>query len=405
MHEGEIFLAMDKKTIIEETEKYYLPVFGRYPMVMELGQGCRVWDNEGNEYVDAFAGIAVNSLGYNHPVLVKAISEQASKLMHCSNLYYTEIQAKALRMVAEATGMDRIFFANCGAEGNEGAMKLARKYGVSKAPTKYKIISADESFHGRTFDTLAATGHDYYHVGYGPLSPGHVLVPYGDIKALEAQMDDDVCAVLLEPIQGEGGVHVPSDEYLQQVRALCDKHDALLIFDEVQTGVARTGKWFAYMHSGVKPDVLTFAKGIGGGFPVAGFAVPERLAHVFKPGDHGGTFGGNPLACAAVYATLTTIKSEGLVDKVAEKGEYFKNKLRKLQEKYPDKVTDVRGCGLMLGMEVAGEGKPIVESCLANNVIVNCTAGNVIRIVPPLIISREEIDIVVAALDKALAAC
>ena len=398
-------MAMDKKTIIEETEKYYLPVFGRYPMVMELGQGCRVWDNEANEYVDAFAGIAVNSLGYNHPVLVKAISEQASKLMHCSNLYYTEIQAKALRVVAEATGMDRIFFANCGAEGNEGAMKLARKYGVSKAPTKYKIISADESFHGRTFDTLAATGHDYYHVGYGPLSPGHVLVPYGDIKALEAQMDDDVCAVLLEPIQGEGGVHVPPDEYLQQVRALCDKHDALLIFDEVQTGVARTGKWFAYMHSGVKPDILTFAKGIGGGFPVAGFAVPERLAHVFKPGDHGGTFGGNPLACAAVYATLTTIKSEGLVDKVAEKGEYFKNELRKLQEKYPDKVTDVRGCGLMLGMEVAGEGKPIVESCLANNVIVNCTAGNVIRIVPPLIISREEIDIVVAALDKALADC
>lgn len=396
---------MDKKAIIEETEKYYLPVFGRYPMVMELGQGCRVWDNEGNEYVDAFAGIAVNSLGYNHPVLVKAISEQASKLMHCSNLYYTEIQAKALRVVAEATGMDRIFFANCGAEGNEGAMKLARKYGVSKAPTKYKIISADESFHGRTFDTLAATGHDYYHVGYGPLSPGHVLVPYGDIKALEAQMDDDVCAVLLEPIQGEGGVHVPPDEYLQQVRALCDKHDALLIFDEVQTGVARTGKWFAYMHSGVKPDILTFAKGIGGGFPVAGFAVPERLAHVFKPGDHGGTFCGNPLACAAVYATLTTIKSEGLVDKVAEKGEYFKNELRKLQEKYPDKVTDVRGCGLMLGMEVAGEGKQIVESCLANNVIVNCTAGNVIRIVPPLIISREEIDIVVAALDKALAAC
>lgn len=396
---------MDKKAIIEETEKYYLPVFGRYPMVMELGQGCRVWDNEGNEYVDAFAGIAVNSLGYNHPVLVKAISEQASKLMHCSNLYYTEIQAKALRVVAEATGMDRIFFANCGAEGNEGAMKLARKYGVSKAPTKYKIISADESFHGRTFDTLAATGHDYYHVGYGPLSPGHVLVTYGDIKALEAQMDDDVCAVLLEPIQGEGGVHVPSDEYLQQVRALCDKHDALLIFDEVQTGVARTGKWFAYMHSGVKPDILTFAKGIGGGFPVAGFAVPERLAHVFKPGDHGGTFGGNPLACAAVYATLTTIKSEGLVDKVAEKGAYFKNELRKLQEKYPDKVTDVRGCGLMLGMEVAGEGKPIVESCLANNVIVNCTAGNVIRIVPPLIISKEEIDIVVAALDKALAAC
>ena len=395
---------MNKQTVIVETEKYYLPVFGRYQMVMDHGQGCRVWDNEGNEYIDAFAGIAVNSLGYNHPVLVKAIADQATKVMHCSNLYYTEIQAKALRLVAEATGMDRIFFANCGAEGNEGAMKLARKYGVAKSPTKYKIISADESFHGRTFDTLAATGHDYYHVGYGPLSPGHVLVPYADIKALEAVMDEDVCAVLLEPIQGEGGVHVTSDEYLQQVRALCDKYDALLIFDEVQTGVARTGKWFGYMHSGVKPDVLTFAKGIGGGFPVAGFAVPERLAHVFKPGDHGGTFGGNPLACAAVYATLATIKSEGLVEKVAQKGEYFIGELQKLQAKYPALVKEVRGRGLILGMELTSEGRPVVEHCLVNRVIVNCTAGSVIRIVPPLIISKEEIDMVVAALDKALAA-
>lgn len=394
---------MDTKTVIEQTEKYYLPVFGRYQMVMDHGQGCRVYDSEGNEYIDAFAGIAVNSLGYNHPVLTKAICDQAAKIMHCSNLYYTEIQAKAVRLVAEATGMDRVFFANCGAEGNEGAMKLVRKYGVAKAPTKYKIISADESFHGRTFDTLAATGHDYYHVGYGPLSPGHEFVPYGDIAALEAKMDDDVCAVLLEPIQGEGGVHVPSVEYLQKVRELCDKHDALLIFDEVQTGVGRTGKWFGYMLSGVKPDVITFAKGIGGGFPVAGFAVPERLARVFAPGDHGGTFGGNPMACAAVYATLATIKSENLVAKVAEKGAYFIGELKKLQAKYPEKVVEVRGAGLILGMELAKAGKPVVESCLANRVIVNCTANTVIRIVPPLIISKEEIDLVVAALDKALA--
>lgn len=394
---------MDTKTVIEQTEKYYLPVFGRYQMVMDHGQGCRVYDSEGNEYIDAFAGIAVNSLGYNHPVLTRAICDQAAKIMHCSNLYYTEIQAKAVRLVAEATGMDRVFFANCGAEGNEGAMKLARKYGVAKAPTKYKIISADESFHGRTFDTLAATGHDYYHVGYGPLSPGHEFVPYGDIEALEAKMDDDVCAVLLEPIQGEGGVHVPSVEYLQKVRELCDKHDALLIFDEVQTGVGRTGKWFGYMLSGVKPDVLTFAKGVGGGFPVAGFAVPERLARVFAPGDHGGTFGGNPMACAAVYATLATIKSENLVAKVAEKGAYFIGELKKLQAKYPEKVVEVRGAGLILGMELAKAGKPVVESCLENRVIVNCTANTVIRIVPPLIISKEEIDLVVAALDKALA--
>lgn len=395
---------MDKKTVIEQTEKYYLPVFGRKAMVVDHGQGCRLWDNEGNEYVDCFAGIAVNSLGYNHPALVNAITEQAQKVMHCSNLYYTEIQAKAVGVVAEVTGMERVFFANCGAEANEGALKLARKYGKQKAAGKFRIITAWHSFHGRTMATVTATGQPHYQEGYEPLPAGYEYVEYGDAAALEAMMGPDVCAVMLEPIQGEGGVHVPEDGYLQKVRDLCNKYDALLIFDEVQTGVARTGEWFAYMHSGVKPDVLTFAKGIGGGFPVAGFAVPESLAHVFKPGDHGGTFGGNPLACAAVYATLTTIKAEKLVDKAAVKGAYFMELLKRLQEKYPDKVVDVRGRGLMLGMELNQSGQPIVEHCLTNNVIVNCTAGNVIRLVPPLIISLEDINTVVTALDKALAA-
>lgn len=395
---------MDKKTVIEQTEKYYLPVFGRKAMVVDHGQGCRLWDNEGNEYVDCFAGIAVNSLGYNHPALVNAITEQAQKVMHCSNLYYTEIQAKAVGVVAEVTGMERVFFANCGAEANEGALKLARKYGKQKAAGKFRIITAWHSFHGRTMATVTATGQPHYQEGYEPLPAGYEYVEYGDAAALEAMMGPDVCAVMLEPIQGEGGVHVPEDGYLQKVRDLCNKYDALLIFDEVQTGVARTGEWFAYMHSGVKPDVLTFAKGIGGGFPVAGFAVPESLAHVFKPGDHGGTFGGNPLACAAVYATLTTIKAEKLVDKAAVNGAYFMELLKRLQEKYPDKVVDVRGRGLMLGMELNQSGQPIVEHCLTNNVIVNCTAGNVIRLVPPLIISIEDINTVVTALDKALAA-
>lgn len=395
---------MDKKTVIEQTEKYYLPVFGRKAMVVDHGQGCRLWDNEGNEYVDCFAGIAVNSLGYNHPALVNAITEQAQKVMHCSNLYYTEIQAKAVGVVAEVTGMERVFFANCGAEANEGALKLARKYGKQKAAGKFRIITAWHSFHGRTMATVTATGQPHYQEGYEPLPAGYEYVEYGDAAALEAMMGPDVCAVMLEPIQGEGGVHVPEDGYLQKVRDLCNKYDALLIFDEVQTGVARTGEWFAYMHSGVKPDVLTFAKGIGGGFPVAGFAVPESLAHVFKLGDHGGTFGGNPLACAAVYATLTTIKAEKLVDKAAVKGAYFMELLKRLQEKYPDKVVDVRGRGLMLGMELNQSGQPIVEHCLTNNVIVNCTAGNVIRLVPPLIISIEDINTVVTALDKALAA-
>lgn len=393
---------MDNKTVIEETEKYYLPVFGRYPLVLDHGKGCYLYDKEGNAYIDFLAGIAVNALGHAHPVLVKAIADQAAKIMHCSNLYYTEIQAKAVKVIAEVSGFDRVFLANSGAEANEGALKLARKYGKQKAEGKYRIITAVHSFHGRTMMTLTATGQEKYQQGYEPLPQGYEYVEYGNIEQLKAVMADDVCAVLLEPIQGEGGVHVPSDEYLQQVRELCDKHDALLIFDEIQTGVGRTGKWFAYMHSGVKPDVLTFAKGIGGGFPMGGFAVPERLAHVFKPGDHGSTFGGNPLACAAAYAGLTAIRSENLVDKAAVQGEYLKAELLKLQAKYPEKVKEVRGKGLILGMELSKEGKAVVESCLEDKVIVNCTAGNVIRLVPPLIVSRKEIDIVVQALDKAL---
>ena len=395
---------MDIKTVVDETEKYYLPVFGRYPLVLDHGKGCRLYDAEGNEYIDFLAGIAVNALGHAHPVLVNAIANQAAKLMHCSNLYYTEIQAKAVKVIAEVSGFDRVFLANSGAEANEGALKLARKYGKEKADGKYRIITAVHSFHGRTMMTLTATGQPKYQHGYEPLPQGYEYVEYGDIAALEAAMGDDVCAVLLEPIQGEGGVHVPSDEYLRKARALCDKYDALLIFDEIQTGVGRTGKWFAYMHSGVKPDVLTFAKGIGGGFPMGGFAVEEKLAHVFKPGDHGSTFGGNPLACAAAYACLTAIKAENLVDKAAVQGIYFKGELEKLQQKYPDKVKEVRGRGLILGMELCKEGKAVVESCLQEHVIVNCTAGNVIRLVPPLIVTKEEIDIVVAALDKALAA-
>ncbi len=394
---------MDKDTVIQQTEQYYLPVFGRYPLVLNHGKGCKVYDSEGNEYIDFLAGIAVNDLGYAHPVLVKAIADQAGRIMHCSNMYYTEIQAKAVKIIAEVTGMDRVFLSNSGAEANEGALKLARKYGKKAGEGKYRIITAVHSFHGRTMMTLTATGQPKYQHGYEPLPAGYEYVEYGDIADLEAKMSDDVCAVMLEPIQGEGGVHIPSGEYLQKVRELCDRHDALLIFDEVQTGVGRTGKWFGYMQSGVKPDVLTFAKGIGGGFPMGGFAVTERLAHVFAPGDHGSTFGGNPLACAAAYATLTTIKSENLVDKAADKGEYFKAELKKLQAKHPEKVKDVRGCGLILGMELCREGKPVVEYCLKEHVIVNCTAGNVIRLVPPLIVSKEEIDAVVAALDKALA--
>jgi acetylornithine/N-succinyldiaminopimelate aminotransferase len=393
---------MDSKTIIAETDKYYLPVFSRYKVAFTHGKGCYLYDAEGKAYLDFLGGIAVNALGYAHPVLVKALSEQAAKLTHCSNIFYTDIQAKAVKLISEVTGFDRVFLANSGAEANEGAMKLARKYGVSMDPCKFKIISADESFHGRTFDTLAATGHEHYRVGYGPLPPGHEFVHFGDLKELEAAMDDEVCAVLLEPIQGEGGVHPATKEYLEGVRKLCDKYKALLMFDEVQCGVCRSGKWFAYMLYGVKPDVMTFAKGIGGGFPMGGFCVDEKYAHVFAPGDHGSTFGGNAIACAATFATLSTLKSENMADKVVAKGKYFKEKLQQLQEKHPDKVKEVRGTGLLLGMELTKKGSPVVESCLADGLIVNCTAEKVIRLVPPLIVTEAEIDKAVAILDKAL---
>lgn len=394
---------MNTQEIIAQTEQYYLPVFGRYQVALDHGKGCMLYDVDGKSYVDFLAGIAVNALGHAHPALVQAISEQAGKLMHCSCMYYTEIQAKAVKLISEVSGFEKVFLCNCGAEANEGALKLALKYGVSKRPTKYKILSAEASFHGRTLNTVAATGQPHYNQGYGPLPAGHDWVPYNDLAALEAKMDEDVCAVILEPIQGEGGVHVPTQEYLQGVRALCDKYDALLIFDEIQTGVGRTGKWFAYMHSGVKPDVMTMAKGIGGGFPMAAFVVDAKCTHVFAKGDHGGTFGGNPLACAASFATLTTIQQDNLVENAAKQGEYFKAKLQELQAKYSTKVQEVRGEGLLLGMELVQPGTPVVEHCLEHGVIINCTAGNVLRFVPPLIVTAKEIDTVVAALDQALA--
>ena len=395
---------MLRQEAIDTAEKYYLPVFGRLPLVLDHGQGCKVYDMNGKEYIDFLGGIAVNCLGYNHPVIVKAVAEQAAKLMHCSNIFYTEIQAKAVRVISEITGMDRIFLTNSGAESNEGALKLARKYGNQKGgDNKYRIISAKMSFHGRTMATLTATGQPHYQEGYAPLPAGYDYIPYGDMEALEAAMSEDVCGLLLEPIQGEGGVHVPSQAYIEKARELCDKYDALLIFDEIQTGVGRTGAWFEYMNTGVKPDVLTFAKGIGGGFPMGGFAVTERLAHVFAPGDHGGTFGGNALACAVAYAVVTTLKAENIVPKVKEKGEYFLGRLKELQAKYPDKIKEVRGRGLLVGFEVTKPGAPIVAKCLEQGCIINCTVGNVIRMVPPLIVSKEEIDTVLAALDVALA--
>ena len=397
-------MQMTDEQIYQNDARDYLPVFARYKIVLDHGDGVYVYDSQGRKYIDFLGGIAVNVLGHNHPALVKAVAEQAGKLIHCSNLYYTEVQARAAEKLVKLSGLGKVFFANSGAEANEGAIKIARKYPHTISPDKSQIITALHSFHGRTIATLTATGQPKYQEGFGPLPAGFDYVEYNNIEALESMMSEKTAAVMLEPIQGEGGVHVPEEAYLKKVRELCDKYDALLLFDEIQSGMGRSGCFFAYEAFGVKPDVVTLAKGLAGGVPIGAFISSDKVAEAFKPGDHGSTFGGNPLACAAVYATLATIKSEGLVEKVAQKGEYFMGELKKLQAKYPDKVKEVRGRGLILGMELTSEARPVVEHCLANRVIVNCTAGSVIRIVPPLIISKEEIDMVVAALDKALAA-
>ena len=391
---------METKEIMAMTEKYYLPVFIRNKIALDHGQGTKLYDADGKEYTDFFAGIAVNALGYGHPGVVKAISDQAAKLIHCSNLYYTEIQAKCVEEISKVSTFERIFLCNSGAEANEGAIKLALKYGTNKNPKKFKFITALESFHGRTMETLTATGQEHYHEGLGPLPVGFSYVPYGDIEAFTKVMDDDVCGVILEPIQGEGGVHVPPAGYLAKVKELCQKHDALLILDEVQTGVCRSGKWFAWMLTGVKPDIMTMAKAIGGGIPMGAFAVDEKLAHVFKPGDHGTTFGGNVLACAASYATLSILEKDNMPEVVTQTGEYFKGKMQELQNKFPEKITQVRGAGLILGMELAKPGAPVVEKCLEKGFIINCTVGNVLRFVPPLIISKGEIDSLITALEE-----
>ncbi|HIU63438.1 MAG TPA: acetylornithine transaminase [Candidatus Avacidaminococcus intestinavium] len=393
---------MNTQEIIQTTEQYYLPVFSRNQIVLDHGKGCKVYDKDGKEYLDFLAGIAVNALGHAHPALIEAITSQAKKLIHCSNLYYTEEQALLVKQLAKVSGFPRSFLCNSGAEANEGAIKLARKAGKQKSPSKFKIISAIHSFHGRTLTTLTATGQPKYQQGYEPLPTGFEYVEFGNLQALEKMMDNDVCAVLLEPIQGEGGVHVPTDEYLQQVRLLCDKYEALLIFDEIQTGLCRTGKWFAWQHSNVKPDIMTLAKALGGGLPIGAFLVAEKLAHVLAPGDHGSTFGGNPLACAAANATLKVMQETELSKHVVEIGDYLKQGLLKLQHKFPSKIKEVRGRGLLIGLELTAAGGTLVASCLEKGVIINCTAGNVIRLAPPLIVTKEESEQLLVVLEQAL---
>ncbi len=394
-----------QEQIFARDDSNYLPVFKRYKIVLERGDGAYLYDLNGKRYVDFLAGIAVNVLGYNYKPLVDAISRQAAKIIHVSNLYYTEPQASAAAKLVKLSGLDRAFFANSGAEANEGAIKIARKFAHQIDADKSQIITAWDSFHGRTLATLTATGQPKYHKGFEPLPAGFDYVHYNDIAELEAKISDKTCAVMLETIQGEGGVYPPKDNYLQKVRELCDKHGALLILDEIQAGIGRSGKFFAYEKYGVKPDIVTLAKGLAGGVPIGAFICTENVAQAFHAGDHGTTFGGNPLACAAANVVLDTIPDEKFLAHVEEIGAYFKNKLVELQQKHSSQISEVRGEGLILGLQLSNpkkSGVEIVNECMNRGAIINCTVGTVLRFIPPLIIDVAQVDEVTEILDAVL---
>ena len=386
---------MNTQELIKIEDDYFLNTFTRQPLVLDHGEGVKVSDIEGNEYLDMFAGIAVNALGHNHPKLVKAIQDQAEKLIHISSIYYNEPALEYAKKLVDMTSFDRIFYSNSGAEANEGAIKLAVKY-----TGKSEVISTVESFHGRTVMTLAATGHEHYHEPFKSILPkGFINVPYNDIEAIKDAITDNTAAIIVEPIQGEGGVNVPDMDYLKQIEEICHEKDIVFIVDEVQTGFGRCGTLFAHELFGVKPDIMTMAKGIGGGVPMGGILATEKVAGAFVPGDHGTTFGGGPLVCAAANAVLDEIVNENILDNVNEVGDYFIAELKKLDK---DVIKEVRGKGLMVGVELTEPGAEYVDKLREAGFLINCTAGNVLRFVPPLIITKADIDEFVKALDELL---
>ncbi|MCP4578864.1 MAG: acetylornithine transaminase [Deltaproteobacteria bacterium] len=385
---------------IERADQYMFQTYGRFPITLVKGDGCRLWDDEGREYLDFVAGIAVCSLGHSSPLVQRVLEEQAGKLIHVSNLYYTEPQTDLAQLLVENSFADRVFFCNSGAESNEAAIKLARKYSMEKfGSDRHVIISMTNSFHGRTMATLSATGQEKIQVGYDPLLQGFRFVPFNDLKALEASMGEDVCAVVLEPIQGEGGVVCPDSGYLEGVRALCSEKGVALIFDEVQVGMGRTGKLFAHEHYGVTPDIMTLAKALGNGLPIGAMLSTEELARAFGPGSHATTFGGTPLATAVSKAVLKSLLDDGWVLNAKNMGEYFKTGLNGLSEKY-NLIKDVRGLGLIIGVELDVPGAPVVEACRQKGFLIICAQEKVLRFVPPLIVKKEEIDLLLEALDN-----
>jgi acetylornithine/N-succinyldiaminopimelate aminotransferase len=387
-------------------QNHYMSTYGsRTPVAFTHGEGMRLYATDGKAYTDFLAGIAVNALGYNHPNLTRAICDQASKLIHCSNLYYMENQAALAKTLTEISCADKVFFANSGAEANEGAFKLARKYFYLKGEARYEVISAYDSFHGRTLCTVAATGQEKYQKPFAPMPQGFIQVPYNDLAAVERTVTGKTCAVLVEVIQCEGGVIIGTEGYIQGLRKLCDEHGILLIIDEVQTGIGRTGTWFGYQHYGIEPDIFTSAKALGGGVPLGAVLAKGEVAEAFEPGNHASTFGGNPLACAAGLAVISAIKEEGLLENAKTTGQYLLNRLQELAEKH-DFIVDVRGRGLMAGMQLdpAVPGQGIVATMLEMGYLINCAGHNTLRFAPPLIASPADVDGLIDALSKVLGA-
>ena len=386
---------MNTQELIKIEDDYFINTFTRQPIILDHGEGVKVTDIDGNEYLDMFAGIAVNCLGHDQPKLLYAIQDQAEKLIHISSIYYNEPALIYAKRLVEKTSFDRIFYANSGAEANEGAIKLAVKY-----TGKSEVISTVESFHGRTIMTLAATGHEHYHEPFKCILPkGFINVPYNDIDAIKEAITENTAAIIVEPIQGEGGVNVPDADYLKEIQKICNEKGIVFIVDEVQTGFGRCGTLFAHELFDVKPDIMTMAKGIGGGVPMGAILATDKVAGAFVPGDHGTTFGGGPLVAAAANAVLDAFEEENLLDNVNEVGDYFISELKKLDKEI---IADVRGKGLMVGVELTKPGAEYVDKLREAGFLINCTADKVLRFVPPLIITKADIDEFVKALDEIL---
>jgi predicted acetylornithine/succinylornithine family transaminase len=393
---------MTTEELITHADKNIMGTYRRFPLVIVKGSGTKVWDSDGNTYLDFVAGIAVCSLGHSHPRVVEAIKKQVEILSHVSNLYYSEPQVEFAKLLVENSFADRVFFCNSGAEANEAAIKLARKYAhEQRGKDKSELITMKDSFHGRTLATITATGQEKFRIGFEPLPPGFKYVPFNDLDALKKAINDKTYGVLLEPIQGEGGVKIPDKGYLEGVRKICDDYHILMILDEVQVGMGRTGPLFAYEDYGIKPDIMTLAKAMGNGFPVGAMLATEEISSVFIPGTHASTFGGNPLAMAASIAVLETILEGKVLENCRKRGHYFLERLEALKPKH-EIIREVRGKGLIIGMELNIEGSDIVQQCMRKGILINCTAGKVLRFVPPFIITESEIDHCIAVLDEVM---